>query len=269
MQKAALFLTVGALISGVSRCESTDGVDAGAGWGAPRPRDGGGATKDAGVGEACGRTTCGTGQECCNESCGICTEPGGLCTEQFCIDDDGGSPEPAAVRCGPDAACPGAGSCVGKTDEICDPQLDQDCTGACRCLALGLCVAGFTWDDSPGVCDCVASACAAVTCAVGSSCEVLPDGSAECVPANAGACAAVTCEAGSSCEALPDGSVECVPQSGRYTCSLPPFVGPCEALIERWYHDVQSGECETFNYGGCQSNGNNFETKRDCENACN
>ena len=41
-------------------------------------------------------------------------------------------------------------------------------------------------------------------------------------------------------------------------CSLPAEVGPCDAAIERWYFDSESGQCETFIYGGCEGNRNNF-----------
>lgn len=35
-------------------------------------------------GTACGSSTCGAGEYCCNESCGICAPEGGFCTQQFC-----------------------------------------------------------------------------------------------------------------------------------------------------------------------------------------
>jgi len=36
------------------------------------------------AGEACGTTTCPSGQVCCNSSCGICTPPGGVCIQIAC-----------------------------------------------------------------------------------------------------------------------------------------------------------------------------------------
>jgi hypothetical protein len=36
------------------------------------------------AGEACGPTTCASGEVCCNASCGICTPPDGFCTQQAC-----------------------------------------------------------------------------------------------------------------------------------------------------------------------------------------
>ena len=52
------------------------------------------------------------------------------------------------------------------------------------------------------------------------------------------------------------------------TCDLPPDPGPCEALITRWYHNAATGQCETFIYGGCEGNANNFETLIECQQAC-
>jgi len=51
-------------------------------------------------------------------------------------------------------------------------------------------------------------------------------------------------------------------------CQLPAVIGLCEAVIPRWYHDNEKGECVQFNYGGCDGNGNNFETEEQCRNAC-
>ena len=51
-------------------------------------------------------------------------------------------------------------------------------------------------------------------------------------------------------------------------CSLAKDIGPCEALIPRYYFDTTTGQCQMFSWGGCQPNGNNFETVKDCQNAC-
>ena len=44
--------------------------------------------------------------------------------------------------------------------------------------------------------------------------------------------------------------------------------GTCRASFEKWYFNVQTGKCETFVYGGCDGNGNNFASKEDCEGFC-
>ena len=51
-------------------------------------------------------------------------------------------------------------------------------------------------------------------------------------------------------------------------CLLPPDTGLCKALIPRYYFDSRSGRCQTFNYGGCGGNMNNFEDKKSCEEKC-
>lgn len=51
-------------------------------------------------------------------------------------------------------------------------------------------------------------------------------------------------------------------------CQAPAAVGPCDAAFPRWYFNAESGSCETFVWGGCGGNANNFETEDACLNAC-
>jgi hypothetical protein len=51
-------------------------------------------------------------------------------------------------------------------------------------------------------------------------------------------------------------------------CGLQKMVGPCRALIPRFFFNVESKKCESFFYGGCQGNENNFESEDECKNAC-
>jgi hypothetical protein len=44
--------------------------------------------------------------------------------------------------------------------------------------------------------------------------------------------------------------------------------GLCMAIIPRFYYNSVTKNCESFDYGGCQGNGNNFHTKAKCEAAC-
>merc|ERR1711917_135591 len=37
-------------------------------------------------------------------------------------------------------------------------------------------------------------------------------------------------------------------------CSLPIKMGPCLAIIPRYYYNAKSGKCEEFGYGGCAGN---------------
>ncbi|XP_048259323.1 PI-actitoxin-Afv2b-like [Haliotis rufescens] len=54
----------------------------------------------------------------------------------------------------------------------------------------------------------------------------------------------------------------------RASCHLPKVVGPCEALILRYFYNTSTGLCENFYYGGCRANANNFQTLADCVALC-
>ena len=51
-------------------------------------------------------------------------------------------------------------------------------------------------------------------------------------------------------------------------CNLPSEMGWCRALFEMWYFDVNSGDCETFIYSGCQGNDNRFSSEEECRDVC-
>lgn len=77
------------------------------------------------------------------------------------------------------------------------------------------------------------------------------------------------------------GRVECILSvlpGGGYTskccsasldsCQLGYSEGPCLGLMERYFYNGTSMACETFNYGGCLGNGNNFVSEKECLQTC-
>ena len=44
------------------------------------------------------------------------------------------------------------------------------------------------------------------------------------------------------------------------------MVGPCNGNMEQFWYDKEKDDCFSFNYGGCQGNGNKFDTLTFCEN---
>ncbi|XP_062312318.1 tissue factor pathway inhibitor a [Osmerus eperlanus] len=51
-------------------------------------------------------------------------------------------------------------------------------------------------------------------------------------------------------------------------CAFKEDEGPCKARKERFYFDIDTGRCESFEYGGCKGNANNFESLEACEETC-
>ncbi|XP_048856461.1 kunitz-type protease inhibitor 1-like [Brienomyrus brachyistius] len=56
-------------------------------------------------------------------------------------------------------------------------------------------------------------------------------------------------------------------ETARY-CLVPNKVGPCRAYFPRWYYNISSQMCESFVYGGCKGNLNNYLTQSECNNTC-
>ena len=42
----------------------------------------------------------------------------------------------------------------------------------------------------------------------------------------------------------------------------------CMGRFRRWYYDAAEEECKEFFFRGCSGNGNNFESKEQCERLC-
>ncbi|XP_065188681.1 zonadhesin-like isoform X3 [Sycon ciliatum] len=65
---------------------------------------------------------------------------------------------------------------------------------------------------------------------------------------------------------------QCCPVCLRYlanNCREPKSVGPCKALIPRWFYNTDSDQCERFDWGGCRPNNNNWREESACQRSCN
>ncbi|XP_014035062.1 WAP, Kazal, immunoglobulin, Kunitz and NTR domain-containing protein 2 [Salmo salar] len=51
-------------------------------------------------------------------------------------------------------------------------------------------------------------------------------------------------------------------------CGLPSLQGPCKAYEPRWAYSSSQRQCQSFIYGGCSGNDNNFESREACEEMC-
>ncbi|KFD45427.1 hypothetical protein M514_13698 [Trichuris suis] len=71
-------------------------------------------------------------------------------------------------------------------------------------------------------------------------------------------------------ESLQNCEAKCAGQkkTQQSPCELPAETGPCMASFIRFYYNKASKKCETFTYGGCQGNENNFESLQECEAKC-
>jgi hypothetical protein len=68
-----------------------------------------------------------------------------------------------------------------------------------------------------------------------------------------------------------DGSIACT----AIGCPTPPDactadfeVGPCDAAFPVYWFNPTTGLCEERTYGGCDGNGNRYETQQDCMDSC-
>uniref|UniRef100_A0A182PGJ0 Papilin n=1 Tax=Anopheles epiroticus TaxID=199890 RepID=A0A182PGJ0_9DIPT len=65
---------------------------------------------------------------------------------------------------------------------------------------------------------------------------------------------------------------ECERVCGMYrgvdVCRDPVETGPCTGSTQMYYYDPRALACYSFNYSGCEGNGNRFTTPEECEETC-
>lgn len=58
-------------------------------------------------------------------------------------------------------------------------------------------------------------------------------------------------------------------EQAKDICVQAPDAGPCRGNYQRYAYNPQSQRCDSFSYGGCRGNRNNFLSENDCLNTCN
>ncbi|XP_043088290.1 kunitz-type protease inhibitor 1a isoform X2 [Puntigrus tetrazona] len=58
------------------------------------------------------------------------------------------------------------------------------------------------------------------------------------------------------------------PEQSLHHCLVPKKEGPCRGSFPRWHYNAVTEKCETFKYGGCKPNRNNYLALNECQNAC-
>ncbi|MBN3316566.1 F221B protein, partial [Atractosteus spatula] len=56
--------------------------------------------------------------------------------------------------------------------------------------------------------------------------------------------------------------------TGRAVCEKPMDPGMCLGRTPMFYYDSKENICKSFFYGGCQGNGNRFQSKKECKETC-
>ncbi|XP_015272265.1 PREDICTED: complement component C8 gamma chain [Gekko japonicus] len=69
-------------------------------------------------------------------------------------------------------------------------------------------------------------------------------------------------------EGSADGSLNTLLGNKEDYCRLNMDAGPCLGSATRYFYNATSRTCETFIYGGCLGNGNNFRSEKACLQTC-
>jgi hypothetical protein len=62
--------------------------------------------------------------------------------------------------------------------------------------------------------------------------------------------------------------IKCVKPFQISKCEQNADIGPCRAIIPRYFFNKQTKNCELFMFGGCNGNQNNYEQFQDCMKTC-
>ncbi|KAL8179835.1 UNVERIFIED_CONTAM: hypothetical protein K2H54_073371 [Gekko kuhli] len=63
-------------------------------------------------------------------------------------------------------------------------------------------------------------------------------------------------------------ALSCMDSVRSKKCRFPSEKGRCMLNLTRYYYNTDKKICETFSYGGCQGNSNNFKSLAACNKSC-
>ncbi|KAM9465973.1 kunitz-type protease inhibitor 1a [Clarias gariepinus] len=58
------------------------------------------------------------------------------------------------------------------------------------------------------------------------------------------------------------------PEQTQHHCMVPKKIGPCRGSFPRWHYNVLTKQCQSFTFGGCSPNRNNYLSEKECIQAC-
>uniref|UniRef100_A0A1B0C4R9 Papilin n=1 Tax=Glossina palpalis gambiensis TaxID=67801 RepID=A0A1B0C4R9_9MUSC len=136
---------------------------------------------------------------------------------------------------------------------------------ACHTLQFGCCPDGITIAQGPHHYGCHCSQTEFKCCPDEKTPAKGPDNEGcSCVESKFGCCPdGITSAQGEKFEGC-----ENVKEPAQKSCGLSKESGPCTNYTIKYFFDTSYGACARFWYGGCDGNGNRFDTEDDCKQTC-
>ncbi|XP_045168888.2 papilin-like [Mercenaria mercenaria] len=172
-------------------------------------------------------------------------------------------PDCSLVRCARPVCEHGVYKPEGECCDVCKPEKPGKCPDSKG--MFGICAAMCSGDHTcPENQKCCSNGC-------GHTCQ---DPAPDTCHEFCGGIAGITCPDGKTCKLtgnFPDAGGCCidVPEpKPLQACLQPKKSGPCKAAFPRYFYNSATCQCESFIWGGCQPNENNFLSPEHCEVSC-
>ncbi|KAK7505592.1 hypothetical protein BaRGS_00003337, partial [Batillaria attramentaria] len=141
----------------------------------------------------------------------------------------------------------------------------QGCAEPCETAPYGCCEDGVTTAQGPNNAGCPEEGSGFGDCET-SQFGCCADGVTAASGPNQRGCSSSTTSDDSDRRRPPVTPSKTPPAANK--CQSPSDRGPCQDYVVRWFYKSERQECAQFWFGGCHGNGNNFETRDECEAEC-